>query len=168
MTRTAAGTFLCALALAGCVATSTPDPVEPPTATLASTPTPTPTEVAGIDQTAFRSESTVCQFDAPDSTVPGVGCQMNHGYTYEIPAAWVDFGIPCADISLGYDADQGTLGCASDVSYLQAQDTDPLPVGTVVRHGGIVCTLLEVGVTCTNEAGGEATITPDHFVAQAG
>lgn len=54
------------------------------------------------------------------------------------------------------------------MSYPDAEDTDPLPTGTVVSHGGITCTLLAVGVTCTNEVGGVATITPEGYVAATG
>lgn len=42
------------------------------------------------------------------------------------------------------------------MSYPDAEDADLLPTGTVVSHGRI---------TCTNEVGGVATITPEGYVA---
>ncbi|GIG19842.1 hypothetical protein Cch01nite_05660 [Cellulomonas chitinilytica] len=172
----AAVSALCGLLLAGCTATAGPQSADtaPASTTSAastsptSTPTPTSQDVAAVDLTVFRSDSTTCQFDAPDSALPGIGCQMNAAYTYEIPEAWLDYGVDCADISLGYDAAEGELGCASDVSYEDAYATDPLPAGSVVRHGGMTCTILEVGITCTNAVGGVMTITPDHYLAHAG
>jgi hypothetical protein len=154
------------LALSACSGPVPPPPSSPaPTVTVTATVTAPAESAAPLDVTAFRSESTTCQFDAPDAEQHGVGCQMMADYTYAIPDAWLDYGIACSDISLGYEDAQGRLGCASDVSYPDAAESDPLPAGTVVAHGGITCTLLAVGVSCTNGVGGVATITPEAYVA---
>jgi hypothetical protein len=121
--------------------------------------------VTALDVTAFRSDSTTCEFDIPDAATPGVGCQMNAEYTYAIPEAWLDYGVECSSIWLGYEDAEGHLGCASDVSFPAAEATAPLSPGTVVSHGGIVCTVLAVGITCENAVGGVATITPEAYVA---
>ena len=165
------GALVGVLALSACTAHPSPLPSSPaPTVTVAATVTATVTaaaepSAAARDVAAFRSDTTACEFDAPDSDTPGVGCPMSAEYTYAIPDTWLEFGIPCSTISLGYEDQEGRLGCASDVSFPDAEGTDPLPPGTVVTHNGITCTLLAAGVTCTNTVGAVTTLTPEGYVA---
>ncbi|MGN8244568.1 hypothetical protein ACTHAM_001667 [Cellulomonas soli] len=170
--RRALPAFLLLVLLAGCTGGDpAPSPSATPARDVVATPseevTPseaaTPTDdtsspVPALDLAEFRSESVQCVVRDD-----GLECQLQVAPTWVVPDEYLKYEVPCLSVFLTSTATEGELACGGDVISGSVSFTDALPVGTVVTHGGLTCTLLEVGAVCTNEVGGEVEITADAY-----